>query len=737
MIPVDLVVAAILAVAAERSAAPSEHDRHPTCTTWPPACGTRSATDGSSSSSRAGSPSTPSTTTDGPADRGARVVVPRARTGAAPAHPGHQGDGRWPSGSSARCPIRGEQAEWMAALEEQHLLAERALGYVELYGAYTETEARYRVDRLLALWDRMDEDDRAAFCFDPAASTGPYYVHEIHLPSVIEHARVRTTPGRSTQTNRPDRARSGHPLPRPPPGRLRPREHPDRLQRGRLLRLAGLAATCPPAERAAFVADLVAEAPVAARARPTRPGRLPALLLPPLRGRPGRPAARRRLGALPPTCCSPSRSRRRSPGCGRHRALGHRTLLITGALDLVVEPLRPLFDDIVCARLGRVGRHVHRSARRAPADRRGPGPGPGRLRRGRGPRARGVGGLRRLGERPPMLEAVGFPVAVNPEAQAGRDRPAARLARRALGEGEGGARPPLPLGPLDRRGSPRPDPRSPAAASAGSVRRLARGAGTMKALVFERNLPRFAASRVASLLGSGRGAGIGPLHLLDAEPPDRPVADWHRVRPLLSGICGSDLATLDGRSSRYFEDLVSFPFVPGHEVVGVARRAVATDHAGRPLAPGSPCGRRAGARLRPAGIEPRLPRVRGRPHRALRQRRLRRPLARACRPGSAPTPAAAGPPRGSSRTPRQLHAVPDAFTDEDAVMVEPTACAVHAALSAEIERREPGGSHRRRHARARSPSPRSIGWCGPRRRCTRRRRREARRPAPARRVARG
>ena len=42
----------------------------------------------------------------------------------------------------------------MAALEERHLLADRALGYVELYGAYTETEARYRVDRLLALWDR-------------------------------------------------------------------------------------------------------------------------------------------------------------------------------------------------------------------------------------------------------------------------------------------------------------------------------------------------------------------------------------------------------------------------------------------------------------------------------------------------------------------------------------------------------------------------------------------------------
>ena len=102
----------------------------------------------------------------------------------------------------------------------------------------------------------------------------------------------------------------------------------------------------------------------------------------------------------------------------------------------------------------------------------------------------------------------------------------------------------------------------------------------MKALVVERNLPRFAASRVASLLGSGRGAGIGPVQLLDAEAPDRPGTDWYPLRPLLSGICGSDLATLDGRTSRYFQDLVSFPFVPGHEVVGVLD-AGGADFAGR------------------------------------------------------------------------------------------------------------------------------------------------------------
>ena len=67
----------------------------------------------------------------------------------------------------------------------------------------------------------------------------------------------------------------------------------------------------------------------------------------------------------------------------------------------------------------------------------------------------------------------------------------------------------------------------------------------------------------------GAGAGVGPLRLADIDPPEIPDDGWVRVNPTLTGICGSDLSTIDGHSSGYFDDLVSFPFVPGHEVVGV------------------------------------------------------------------------------------------------------------------------------------------------------------------------
>ena len=90
----------------------------------------------------------------------------------------------------------------------------------------------------------------------------------------------------------------------------------------------------------------------------------------------------------------------------------------------------------------------------------------------------------------------------------------------------------------------------------------------MKALVFERKELKYAAATIGSRVSPGIGSQVGPLRLKDIDPPKITGDGWVRVFPLLAGICGSDLATVDGKSSRYFEPLVSFPFVPGHEVVG-------------------------------------------------------------------------------------------------------------------------------------------------------------------------
>lgn len=205
----------------------------------------------------------------------------------------------------------------------------------------------------------------------------------------------------------------------------------------------------------------------------------------------------------------------------------------------------------------------------------------------------------------------------------------------------------------------------------------------MNTLLFERNLPRFAAARVASSFGSGRGAGIGPLRLVDAEPPPLPGPDWVRVRPLLAGICGSDLSTLDGRSSRYFEDLVSFPFVPGHEVVGRIDEATVA---------GDGTGLAAGARvvLEPVlgcaarGIEPPCPAcAAGRLGNC--ERVAFGHLHPGLQTGYCADTGGGWSAAGLVAHPSQLHAVPDDLDDADAVTVEPLACALHGALAADVD----------------------------------------------------
>lgn len=189
----------------------------------------------------------------------------------------------------------------------------------------------------------------------------------------------------------------------------------------------------------------------------------------------------------------------------------------------------------------------------------------------------------------------------------------------------------------------------------------------MKALQIERSLTRFAAARAASSWHPAAGGRVGLVRLVDLDPPALPGPDWRRLRPRLAGICGSDLATIDGRTSRWFEPLVSFPFVPGHEVV-------ADDEDGQRVV-----------------IEPVL---------GCRARGLDPPCA-ACAAGQTNhcrnlTAGHVGPglqtgychDTGGAWSAElvahhsQIHPVPEALSDQDAVMIEPAACGLHAALAA-------------------------------------------------------
>src|SRR3954451_627284 len=255
-------------------------------------------------------------------------------------------------------PLRGTQAEWSARLEERREEAERALSYVELYGAYAECEAVYGVDRLLALWETLDEQDRAAFAYDPRVIEWDSYITDTHLPSVVKSARVRTTPGKSTVENRSDRLRRQV---------LAPERHLAAFDLENTLIASNVVASyawlatkrLPAEDRVRFVIRTLAEAPkLLAMDRRDRGDFLRYFY----RRFEDAPVGQidvdstEMFSDLILTKSFPAAIRR----VREQRALGHRTLLITGALDFVVKPLEPLFDDIVCASLatGPDGRYV-------------------------------------------------------------------------------------------------------------------------------------------------------------------------------------------------------------------------------------------------------------------------------------------------------------------------------------------------------------------------------------------
>lgn len=159
-------------------------------------------------------------------------------------------------------------------------------------------------------------------------------------------------------------------------------------------------------------------------------------------------------------------------------------------------------------------------------------------------------------------------------------------------------------------------------------------------------------------------------------PPPLPGPDWLRVRPILSGVCGTDLALLSGRTSAVLSPFASFPAVLGHEVVGRVVEA-------GPEVDGFAPGQRIvldpllGCIVR--GVEPcRWCRsgLAGLCERTAEGRFAPAPMIGYCRdlPGGWSEELVA------HRS--QLHAVPDALSDEAAVLVEPLSVALHAVLAA-------------------------------------------------------
>jgi fatty acyl-CoA reductase len=214
--------------------------------------------------------------------------------------------------------------------------------YSDLYGAYTEAEVIYTDDRTLALFGSLSKADQKAFPFDSAAVDWRHYLQDVHCPAVTIGLRALSSARIKPQV------------------RIREREQ-------LVLAVFDMEGTILPSN--------VVESYVWARMADTPWHEWPAELYDVFSRVPGYLAADRRdrgeflrtffrryegasvegIDHLVDEVVAEFMFQKVSAAAVRrireHREAGHRTMLVTAAAEPFVRPLAPLFDVVIGAKL--------------------------------------------------------------------------------------------------------------------------------------------------------------------------------------------------------------------------------------------------------------------------------------------------------------------------------------------------------------------------------------------------
>jgi fatty acyl-CoA reductase len=235
--------------------------------------------------------------------------------------------------------------DWLTKVHRKQRELEFLRKYSDLYGVYTEAEVIYTDNRLLALHETLPEDQRDADGFDPRVIDWEYYLEEVHYPSVTAMMRAagsRTGGGRK---------------PKPPPlpeatNVLAAFDLEGTVIASNMIeaylwaRLAGRGK----GDWAAELVDLARSMPRYLRAERRDRSDFVRTFLRRYEGASDaelRRLVRDRLGDALLRRALPEAVRQ----VRKHKAAGHRTILITGAIDVLVEPLGALFDEVVASRM--------------------------------------------------------------------------------------------------------------------------------------------------------------------------------------------------------------------------------------------------------------------------------------------------------------------------------------------------------------------------------------------------
>jgi HAD superfamily hydrolase (TIGR01490 family) len=253
-----------------------------------------------------------------------------------------------------RAPRGKRTLELARTLDQQRRRLEFLRRYLDLYREYAQAELRFADDATCALSASLHPDDRTAFAFDTSVIDWDHYLMDVHCPAVTEPLRaydVVRRQRRATRSSRPGVVTGdGVAAIFDMDGTLL---SSNVIETYLWMRLHDL----DTAGRIGEVARIAGRLPSLVRAeRHERSGFLRAVY------REYAGADLDALNAMADEELSSHVLSRLSPDAVRrvreHRAAGHRTVLVTGAVRPLTRPLTHLFDHIEAADLATDGRGI-------------------------------------------------------------------------------------------------------------------------------------------------------------------------------------------------------------------------------------------------------------------------------------------------------------------------------------------------------------------------------------------
>ena len=255
-----------------------------------------------------------------------------------------------------RWPPSKQSQDWLTSLDRQQQDLVQLREYADLYGVYARAEVIYDDTRLRELHAALPAQRATEHGFDPTIVNWRAYLQDVHYPSITATVRRAGQRREHSTAGRRGSASQSKPISSP--------SLPERTDVAAVFDLEGTIvnsnvvesylwarlATMPRSGWLRELADLARCAPRYLYAERRDRGEL-------LRAFLRRYAGVRtdELRALVTEVLGDALLHRVMPEATRqirrHRAAGHRTVLITGAVDLHVEPLAVLFDEVVASRM--------------------------------------------------------------------------------------------------------------------------------------------------------------------------------------------------------------------------------------------------------------------------------------------------------------------------------------------------------------------------------------------------